>query len=459
MLKITVGEGKVGRYLAIGGVLTVLGILVGGILFWFRNDLHGRMINREVAVMEKQVSNNVRQSEENYLLDGELFLEDDLDLLSNPARVPSYIVDGLLGMLSLDGIKGLFIYDREGFLQESLSPKAGIEVIPDQLVQELEQSISNGRLSDTELELMIPLFLDESEMRNFLGTVVLVTDGSELLKEFRILDSKLFNLCWIILLLGGGVIATVLHITFGRMEVAQRLLEERGRRLAAANEKLLLASKTSAVGSLTANLVHGLKNPLGSIKEFVNLLKETNGKADQEDIELAGDSVHRMQDLIQDTLSVMESSGGQASFSVSLSELKEEILRKLTPIAKSREVKLYISEITKDLEVDSVRGNLMILILCNLGQNAIEATSNGKQVSLNFTLSDCVLHCHVGDEGEGLPEWMKTNPFQTIRSQKKGGSGIGLALSQQLAQQLDADLALESTSEQGTVFKFSLRVA
>ena len=327
------------------------------------------------------------------------------------------------------------------------------------MVSELSNGISSGRILSDDLEIMVPLFVDEGDEKNYLGAVILLLEGDDLLEEFEVLDSQLLSLCGILLLLGGGLIAFVLQVTFRRMEVANRLLEERGQRLAAANEKLLLASKTSAVGSLTANLVHGLKNPLGSLKEFVSYLRETQERADEEDLDLASESVRRMQDLIQDTLSVMQSSEGEAAFSFSLNELKQEILKKLTPIAKNQNVNLVISDRDSECEIDSVRGNLLVLIICNLGQNAIEATSQQKEVSIKFSISDKILHCLVSDDGEGLPARMKEDPFQTIRSDKKGGSGIGLALSHQLAQQMEAELILESSSDEGTIFKFSLRLA
>jgi len=80
-------------------------------------------------------------------------------------------------------------------------------------------------------------------------------------------------------------------------------------------------------------------------------------------------------------------------------------------------------------------------------------------VQIEFTLEIPHLHCFVRDEGQGLPEWMKSDPFQAVRSTKQGGSGIGLALSQQLSRQIEAEVELEESTTAGTVFKFSLRVA
>ncbi len=459
MINLSAGEGRLGRYLAISGVLLVLGVLVIGVLIWFRGELRKRMIIREVAVMEKQVNAVLRQAEEAYLLSGEFLPEDELALLGNLADVPEYLVEALLGMLNVDRVEGLQVFDKEGFSQEALSAMEGMNVLPDHFFSGLKEGFSRGQLIDEGLELMIPLFRDGSKESDFLGVVTFYIDESELLAEYEGLDEQLVQLCLLLLVAGGGVIAWVLSVTFHRMESANELLEERGQRLAATNEKLLLATKTSAVGSLTANLIHGLKNPLGSLREYVNLLRETGGISDKEDVELARESVRRMQDLIQDTLSVIESTDGEAMFSFTLQELQGEIRKKLAPIAKSKDVELLITGEDLELEVDSVRGNLLVLILCNLGQNALEASPQGRVVRIEFTLETPHLHCFVRDEGQGLPEWMKSDPFQAVRSTKQGGSGIGLALSQQLSRQIEAEVELEESTTAGTVFKFSLRVA
>ena len=84
--------------------------------------------------------------------------------------------------------------------------------------------------------------------------------------ELDDLDGQLWVTGGILLFFGGGVVVWILVLSFRRLEKANLLLVERSQRLADANRKLLLAAKTSAVGSLTANLMHGLKNPLAGLR-------------------------------------------------------------------------------------------------------------------------------------------------------------------------------------------------
>jgi nitrogen-specific signal transduction histidine kinase len=62
----------------------------------------------------------------------------------------------------------------------------------------------------------------------------------------------------------------------------------------------------------------------------------------------------------------------------------------------------------------------------------------------------------VADEGPGLPPEMQARLFAPCPSHKKGGSGIGLAISQQLANHLGAELELKHSSSKGCAFRLAL---
>ena len=96
--------------------------------------------------------------------------------------------------------------------------------------------------------------------------------------------------------------------------------------------------------------------------------------------------------------------------------------------------------------------NLISLVLYNLVQNAIQATPSEKRVTLRISAGSGNIVCEVQDEGPGISEAQRAQLFKPCRSTKEGGSGIGLAISQQLAKCIGAKLELTETAPTGSRF-------
>jgi signal transduction histidine kinase len=102
-------------------------------------------------------------------------------------------------------------------------------------------------------------------------------------------------------------------------------------------------------------------------------------------------------------------------------------------------------------------------IFVNLMRNAREAIEGdaGKQGGGTMTFSlgveDGVSMVRIADDGPGLPERARANLFQPFQgSTRRGGAGLGLAISRELAQAHGGDLLLVDTGPAGTVFELRL---
>jgi signal transduction histidine kinase len=101
-------------------------------------------------------------------------------------------------------------------------------------------------------------------------------------------------------------------------------------------------------------------------------------------------------------------------------------------------------------------------ILVNLMRNAREAIDGdtGRHVgtlTVDLRVENGASLVRVADDGPGLPERARTNLFQPFRSSaRRGGAGLGLAISRELAQAHGGDLTLAETTKRGTVFELRL---
>jgi signal transduction histidine kinase len=265
---------------------------------------------------------------------------------------------------------------------------------------------------------------------------------------------------WLQALAGWGagslVIGMGLAWAFRRLTAMNAQLRARSADLERANRELVLAAKTSALGSVTAHLIHELKNPLAGLELFV--AGQAEGVRDEDGRELAEASAltRRLRTMVNDVVAVLrdEQSGGM--FSLPVEGIAPLALAKVREEAGARGVSLEITG-TGGVELAGRRANLAVLVLRNLLQNAIEAQPAGGWVRVEtFVGSGGAVEFRVCDGGAGLPESVRTRLFQPCVSGKPGGSGLGLALSQQLALQAGGSLALERSDAAGTCFRLVL---
>ena len=283
----------------------------------------------------------------------------------------------------------------------------------------------------------------------------LILDGSSVAEQFAALDKNLFRGALTAFLISGAVLLVALAWAFWKLQAANRRLAQRTASLIKANHELALTAKTSAVGTLTSHLIHGLKNPLAGLHGFVSSHgQEATQPTDPVWLEAAA-TTRRMQNLINQIVTVLSQEKGASSFELSLSELREILSAKLQPLAEEHGVELLTSQ-HGDGILESREANLSILILENLVQNAIQATSPGKAVKVLISADAENVICEIADQGPGLPRERREALFAPGHSTKPCGSGLGLAISQQLAKQINAQLVLKSTGEHGCVFALLL---
>jgi signal transduction histidine kinase len=253
-------------------------------------------------------------------------------------------------------------------------------------------------------------------------------------------------------MVGGGAIILILTWAFGRLNKANQLLAARTADLLRANHELTMAAKTSAVGAVAAHLIHGLKNPLFGLQAFVTVKSETEGAGEWK---AAIDSTKRMQQMISDVVRIMREEGGDSGYEVSIPELVGILESKLTPQAKDASVKLELNA-RGEGALGNREANLIILVLTNLIQNAIQASKPGQKISLEMSERDGAVCFDLTDQAGGLPPAMLQHLFTPCQSTKAGGTGLGLAISKQLANHLGGRLELVKTDKEGTTFRLAI---
>jgi len=245
----------------------------------------------------------------------------------------------------------------------------------------------------------------------------------------------------------------------------EKRVAERTKELIKAKESAELASK--AKSQFMSKMSHELRTPLNAITGFSQLLMQNkNCRADEKttdqvnEIKKAGDYLlFLVSDLLD--LSKVESGKYYLSYSnVEISELLEDTMFQLQPLADEYNITLKISVANN---VRSLKTDKMVLkqILSNLGVNAIKYNRENGQVDVDVTSGDNnVTTFSVTDTGFGFTDEQKSlmfNEFERLgRDTSEAGTGIGLTLVKNLVKSLGGEIQAESIMGRGARFWFDI---
>ncbi len=303
------------------------------------------------------------------------------------------------------------------------------------------------------LDVFVPLHTQTGDTVTAIAEFLM--DGHEAATQLEEFDRYLNRHAFLFFMVGSAIIAVALAWAFSRLQRANDLLSVRTSDLLKANHELTLAAKTSAIGAVTAHLIHGLKNPLFGLQSFVSMYRGAAAGVSDSAWQLALNTTNRMQTMIGEIVRILQEEQGEGAYEITVEEMAQMVHSKVD--ANLREGSVHFeSTVQADGSFTNHYANLVILVLTNLIQNSIQAMPAGKKVYLKIAQMPDAITCTVIDEGGGLPESVRNNLFAVGKTTKVGGTGLGLAISKQLSNHMGATLDLESTGPTGTSFVLTI---
>ncbi len=247
-------------------------------------------------------------------------------------------------------------------------------------------------------------------------------------------------------------------------------LREREKQLREQSERLLRSERLAAVGRISAQITHEIRNPLSSIGLNAELLADAlegsrvgDERARSEALSLLAAmarEIDRLTDISEEYLALARSPRGVRE-SVDLGEVVDDLLELLGPELAQSHVRI---ERRVDPASPHVRGDPGQLrqALLNLVRNGREAMApRGGQLTIRVAPAPGgspagAVAIEVEDEGPGVAPEELPRLFEPFFSTKEQGTGLGLALTQQIAQDHGGSIACVSAPGRGATFRLIL---
>jgi signal transduction histidine kinase len=234
-------------------------------------------------------------------------------------------------------------------------------------------------------------------------------------------------------------------------------------RLSRVDDELMRVMRLASAGNLLAEVVHEVRNPLVSVKTFLQLLPDNLEDPDfvTNFRRVVLDEVRRMERLLDAVLQQAQPApDAETSPCTALGPVIESVGRLLEKRGQQKELTLTI-DVGADLPPAAIGEDPLRQIVLNLALNAIEASRSGGRVRLSgvSTRRDEAeaVDFVVDDEGPGVPDELRArlfDPFFSTRSERTGG--LGLAVCSRLAREAGASIQVESSPQGGARFRVCL---
>lgn len=215
-----------------------------------------------------------------------------------------------------------------------------------------------------------------------------------------------------------------------------------------------------------SNVSHELKTPLTSVKVLADSLlaqEDVPSELYKEFMLDITEEIDRENKIINDLLTLVKldkSSSDINITSVNINDLLELVLKRLRPIAQTRNIELvYESYRVVMVEVDEVK---LSLALTNLIENAIKYNIEDGWVRVSLNADHKYFYVKVSDSGVGIPEEEQDLIFDRFyrvdkaRSRGTGGTGLGLSITKNVV--LMHKGAIKVYSEEGEGTTFTIRI-
>lgn len=225
------------------------------------------------------------------------------------------------------------------------------------------------------------------------------------------------------------------------------------------SRQLQVSERLAALGRVTAGVAHEVKNPLNSMRLWLENLKEHLPAGDgvpRQAVAVLDNEIDRLDSVVKRFLDFMRSQ------ELRLEETHlDELLDEVSGIARPQMERAHVQLEKQYADLPPVRVDrpLLTQAFLNLVFNAIQAMPSGGKLTLGLERRGESAEIRIEDTGQGIAPENRARVFQLFFTTRPGGSGIGLASAYKAIQLHDGSIDFDSQVGRGTTFRIELPLA
>jgi signal transduction histidine kinase len=216
--------------------------------------------------------------------------------------------------------------------------------------------------------------------------------------------------------------------------------------------------RLSAVGKMASVIIHDIKNPMGTLRVYAQVMKKKSGN--EEANKLADEMIRQVDRFVNMTQEILDFTRGisAANFQeLEFSEVMEGVMSFIEKDLEKNNIKLIRDAQFKG--VVNMDQDKMIRVFYNIASNARDAMPQGGTFTVTTKEENGFVRIDFTDSGTGMPEEVKNRIFEPFMTYgKKHGTGLGMAIVKKVVDDHNGKIGIESDMGKGTTITIKLPV-
>ncbi len=220
------------------------------------------------------------------------------------------------------------------------------------------------------------------------------------------------------------------------------------------NEELLINSeKLYVAGQLAAGIAHEIRNPLTSLKGFLQLIA-SGRKNNNSYYDIMNAELDRIEDIVSELLMLSKPQVYELNYQDTRVMMRDTVTL-LETQAILHNIAIEAEYGSDPLWIYGVE-NQVKQVFINVIKNAIEAMIDGGTIGIKFSRENDRVYIRIRDEGPGIDEDQLAKIGQPFYTTKEKGTGLGLMVSYKIVDNHQGKIDVKSEIGKGTLFEIML---
>ena len=223
-------------------------------------------------------------------------------------------------------------------------------------------------------------------------------------------------------------------------------------------QQIVRSEKSKVVGELAAGFAHEIRNPLSTIKGFLQLFqKEEQIESKKDQFRLMVNEIDRVNNIIKDLLNMARPAQIQQE-KTDIKQLLDHTRQMFLAETDKRGIDFtFLND--SELPVAWVDSDKVQQVMINLVKNAMDSMPNGGELTIHTIESKTeMIGIIVQDSGVGMSREVLDRIGTPFFTTKSDGTGLGLMTCFRIAEEINGSLTVESKEGEGTCFAFQIPI-